>query len=43
MPAFLRCRGNNREGLSPPSPVVAYPTHERPGTIIIVRVVIFFT
>jgi lipoprotein-anchoring transpeptidase ErfK/SrfK len=36
MPAFLRCRGNSR-GPNPASArqVVAYPTHERPGTTII--------
>ena len=29
MPAFLRCRGNNREGLIPPSPARSSPTRTR--------------
>ena len=31
MPAFLRCRGNNREGLIPPSPARSSPTRRTSG------------
>ena len=45
MPAFLRCRGNNREGLIPPSPATSSPTRHTSGRerSSSIRVVIFFT